>query len=210
MYVDIDAHHGDGVQWAFYQDPRVLTVSFHQDGSTLFPGTGSVAEMGKGDGLGYSVNIPLHPGTDDQVFLEGFHAVVPRLLESFRPDVVVTQLGVDTFWNDPLADLELTTNGFCEVISFMAKHAPAWVALGGGGYSITNVARAWTLAWAVMNDIHLPDELPESMVGPLSSGEGVAPRLRDSERISRRHDECEVNMKQTLRFLENEVFPMVK
>jgi acetoin utilization protein AcuC len=210
MYVDIDAHHGDGVQWAFYQDPRVLTVSFHQDGSTLFPGTGSVAEMGKGDGLGYSVNVPLHPGTDDEVFLGGFHAVVPRLLESFRPDVVVTQLGVDTFWNDPLADLELTTNGFCEVISFMAKQAPAWVALGGGGYSITNVARAWTLAWAVMNDIHLPDELPESMVGPLSSEEGVVPRLRDSERISRRHDECEVYMKQTLRFLEKNVFPLVK
>ena len=104
----------------------------------------------------------------------------PRLLESFRPDVVVTQLGVDTFWNDPLADLELTTNGFCEVVSFMVQHAPSWVALGGGGYSITNVARAWSLAWAIMNDIHLPDDLPESMVGPLSAEEGVAPRLRDS------------------------------
>jgi len=210
MYVDIDAHHGDGVQWAFYQDPRVLTVSFHQDGSTLFPGTGKAAEMGKGQGVGYSVNVPMHPGTDDGVFLEGFHAVVPRLLDSFRPDVVVTQLGVDTFWNDPLADLELTTNGFCQVISFMAKHAPAWVALGGGGYNITNVARAWTLAWAAMNGIHLPDELPESMVGRLCSGEGVVLKLRDSERISRRHDECLVHMKQTLGFLEQEVLPLVK
>jgi len=156
MYVDIDAHHGDGVQWAFYQDPRVLTVSFHQDGNTLFPGTGRVTEMGKGEGVGYSVNVPMHPGTDDGVFLEGFHAVVPRLLESFRPDVVVTQLGVDTFWNDPLADLELTTNGFCEVVSFMVQNAPAWVALGGGGYSVANVARAWSLAWAIMNDAQLP------------------------------------------------------
>jgi len=92
----------------------------------------------------------------------------------------------------------------------MAKHAPAWVALGGGGYSITNVARAWTLAWAVMNGIHLPDELPESMVRPLSSEEGEAPRLRDSERISRRHQECEVHMKETLRFFEKNVFPLVK
>ena len=100
----------------------------------------------------------MDPGTDDRVFLEGFHAVVPRLLK-LQTGVVVTQLGVDPFWNDPLADLELTTNGFCEVVSFMVKHAPAWVALGGGGYSITNVARAWSLAWAIMNDIHLPDDL---------------------------------------------------
>jgi acetoin utilization protein AcuC len=210
MYVDIDAHHGDGVQWAFYQDPRVLTVSFHQDGNTLFPGTGRVTEMGKGEGVGYSVNVPMHPGTDDGVFLEGFHAVVPRLLESFRPDVVVTQLGVDAFWNDPLADLELTTNGFCEVVSFMVQNAPAWVALGGGGYSVANVARAWSLAWAIMNDVHLPDDLPESMAGPLSAEEGVGPKLRDNERVSRRHNECKVHMKETIGFLEKEVFPLVK
>jgi acetoin utilization protein AcuC len=210
MYVDIDAHHGDGVQWAFYQDPRVLTVSFHQDGRTLFPGTGSVTEMGKGEGLGFSVNVPMHPGTDDGVFLEGFQAVVPRLIESFRPDVVVTQLGVDAFWNDPLADLELTTNGFCDVISFMAKHAPAWVALGGGGYSVTNVARAWTLTWAVMNGIDLPDELPESMVDLFSPEEGATPKLRDPERRSLRHEECNGHMKETLRFLEREVLPLIK
>ncbi len=210
LYVDIDAHHGDGVQWAFYQDPRVLTVSFHQDGSTLFPGTGRVTEIGKGEGLGYSVNIPMHPGTDDGVFLEGFHAVVPRLLDSFRPDAVVTQLGVDTFWNDPLADLELTTNGFCEVVSFMAKHAPAWVALGGGGYNITNVARAWCLAWAIMNDVHLPDDLPESMVNPLCSEGGMVPRLRDCKRESRRRDECSEHMMETIGSLERNVFPLIK
>jgi acetoin utilization protein AcuC len=135
--------------------------------------------------------------------------VVPDF-ESFRPDVVVTQLGVDTFWNDPLADLELTTNGFCEVVSFMAKHAPSWVALGGGGYSITNVARAWSLAWAIMNDIDLPNELPGSMAGPLCAEEGSAPRLRDSERKSRRRDQCSEHMKETLRFLEREVLPLVR
>jgi acetoin utilization protein AcuC len=210
MYVDIDAHHGDGVQWAFYQDPRVLTVSFHQDGRTLFPGTGSVHEAGRGEGLGYSVNVPMHPGTDDGVFLEGFRAVVPRLMEKFRPDVVVTQLGVDTFWNDPLADLELTTNGFSEVISFMAERAPAWVALGGGGYSIANVARAWTLAWAMMNEVELPDELPECMAGPLSTEEGSVSKLRDEERRSTRHEMCSLHMQETLRFLDREVFPLVK
>lgn len=166
--------------------------------------------MGKGEGVGYSVNVPMHPGTDDGVFLEGFHAVVPRLFDSFRPDVVVTQLGVDTFWNDPLADLELTTNGFCEVISFMVRHSPAWVALGGGGYNIANVARAWTLAWATMNGIHLSDELPESMVDPLCSEEEVVSRLRDSERISSRHGECGRYMKEAIAFLERNVFPLIK
>lgn len=210
MYVDIDAHHGDGVQWAFYQDPRVLTVSFHQDGSTLFPGTGGVMETGKGEGVGYSVNVPMHPGTDDGVFLEGFHAVVPRLLDSFKPDVVVTQLGVDTFWNDPLADLELTTHGFCEVVSFMVQRAPAWVALGGGGYNVANVARAWSLAWALMNGVRLPEDLPESMAARFSAeGEGV-PRLRDDERVSLRHQSCQAGMKETLRFLEKEVFPLIE
>jgi acetoin utilization protein AcuC len=166
--------------------------------------------MGKGEGAGYSVNVPMHPGADDGVFLEGFHAVVPRLLESFRPDVVVTQLGVDAFWNDPLADLELTTNGFCEVVAFMARNAPAWVALGGGGYSVANVARAWSLAWAIMNDVRLPDDLPESMAGPLSAEEGVASKLRDNERVSRRHEQCKAYMKETVEFLEKNVFPLVK
>ncbi len=209
LYLDIDAHHGDGVQWAFYQDRRALTVSFHQDGSTLFPGTGRAAEMGKGEGLGYAVNVPLLPGTDDEVFLEGFRAVVPRLLESFRPDVIVTQLGVDSFKNDPLADLELTTNGFCEVVSFLVKHAPALLALGGGGYHVGNVARAWTLAWAIMNGLDLPDEVPPSMAGPLSVAGGTS-KLRDGKHKSRNQDACRKQLKETIGYLEKNVFPLIK
>lgn len=89
----------------------------------------------------------------------------------------------------------------------MVQHAPAWVALGGGGYSVANVARDWTLAWAIMNDVHLPDDLPESMAGPLSAEEGVAPKLRDNERVSRRHNECKVHMKETIEYLEKNVVP---
>jgi acetoin utilization protein AcuC len=110
MYLDIDAHHGDGVQWAFYEDSRVLTISFHQDGRSLFPGTGALNEIGEGKGKGYAVNVPMLPGTDDDVFWEGFRLLVPRFMQAFQPDVVVSQLGVDTFLDDPLASLELTTN----------------------------------------------------------------------------------------------------
>ena len=204
LYLDIDAHHGDGVQWAFYEDPRVLTLSFHQDGFTLFPGSGSVSETGKGTGLGYSVNVPMLPGTDDEVFLEGFFAIVPRLLESFRPDVVVSQLGVDSFWNDPLAALELTTNSFCEVVSFLANHAPAWVALGGGGYEIANVARAWTLAWAIMNGVDLSNDLPQDLAPSLAP----ARTLRDPAHAGKRRDACGQRMKEVVSFLEREVFPI--
>lgn len=210
MYLDIDAHHGDGVQWAFYEDPRVLALSFHQDGRTLFPGTGSLREMGKGEGLGYTVNVPMLPGTDDTVFWEGFSAVVPRLLEQYDPDVIVSQLGVDAFRDDPLASLELTTNGFCKVISYLTRHAKAWVALGGGGYNVFNVARAWTLAWSIMNAVDLPENLPESMMGSMAATGGLNRKLRDPEHKSARQRRCAQHMSESVRYLEENVFPMIQ
>ena len=207
MYLDIDAHHGDGVQWAFYDDSRVLTVSFHQDGRTLFPGTGGLNEIGRGNGTGYSINVPMLPGTDDHVFWEGFSSVVPRLMAMFKPDVVVSQLGVDTFQDDPLAALELTTHGFCRVIAYLTQHAPAWVALGGGGYNASNVARAWTLAWAIMNGADLSDELPKSMAGPLSTEGPRGGRLRDREHKSRWREQPQEHMQTCVKHLEKHVFP---
>ena len=109
-YIDIDAHHGDGVQEAFYGTDRVLTISLHESGNYLFPGTGSEHETGRGAGAGSSVNVHLPPETDDELFTRAFRAVVPPLIESFRPDIVVSQLGVDTFRSDPLAHLNVTTN----------------------------------------------------------------------------------------------------
>ncbi len=208
LYLDIDAHHGDGVQWAFYEDPRVLTVSFHQDGRTLFPGTGDVVETGKGEGLGYSVNVPMLPGADDAVFWKGFSEVVPPLMERFRPDVVVSQLGVDTFVDDPLASLEMTTTGFCQVISFLSEYAPAWLALGGGGYDILNVARAWTLAWAIMNGKELPEKLPASASAAPGATMNTV-RLRDGEHVSRRREVCMQRMEEVIRYLEKHVLALL-
>ncbi len=159
-YVDIDVHHGDGVQAAFYDTDRALTISLHQDGRTLFPGTGFAEEVGSGAGRGYSVNLPLPPHTDDEAYLWTFHEVVPPLLERFKPDLVVTQLGVDTHHADPLASLALTTAGHTALFESLDKLAPRWLALGGGGYDISVVPRSWTLAFGVMSGQLFSDELP--------------------------------------------------
>ncbi len=161
-YVDIDAHHGDGVQNAFYDTDQVLTISLHETGRYLFPGTGSVEELGEGKGKGYAVNVPLPPVADDEIFLWAFSEVVPPLLKAFRPDILVTQLGIDTYRSDPLTHLQLTLNGFSTAVRWFWELSLPWVALGGGGYDLTAVPRAWASAWALMNGATPPEELPES------------------------------------------------
>jgi acetoin utilization protein AcuC len=159
-YIDVDVHHGDGVQYAFDDDPQVLTISLHQDGRSLFPGTGFVYETGSGPGEGASFNVPFPAGTDDETYLWAFDQVVPPAVDRFAPDIVVTQLGVDTHASDPLAGLMLTSHGHEAVFRRLAALAPRWLALGGGGYNIEVVPRAWTMALAVMAEIDLPEDLP--------------------------------------------------
>jgi acetoin utilization protein AcuC len=164
-YVDIDAHHGDGVQFAFYKDPQVLTISTHERGDRLFPGTGFVNESGEGAGAGYSVNLPLQPFTDDEVYIQSFEAVVPPLLRAFKPDVVVAQLGIDGHRTDPLTHLAFSVQGFIRAVKRIIECSPRLVALGGGGYDLSNVARAWTWAWAAMNGVEPPTDIPGSFNG---------------------------------------------
>ena len=159
-YVDVDAHHGDGVEYAFYDSDRVLTISIHESGQFLFPGTGSVTDMGIKAGEGFSVNMPLPPSTGDELYLKVFEEIVPPFIEAFSPDILVTQLGVDTFSKDPITHLDLTTACFEELIKRFRSFNVPWVALGGGGYDMSNVSRAWTLAWAAMNAVEAPGEMP--------------------------------------------------
>jgi acetoin utilization protein AcuC len=169
-YVDVDVHHGDGPQAIFYEDPRVLTISLHESGEYLFPGSGFVTERGDGPGEGTKVNVPLHPGTTGQAWLAAFDAVVPPLLRAFRPKVLVTQLGADSHVTDPLAHLRLTTDVYRKTGATL--HALAhevsggrWIATGGGGYQwATVVPRAWTLYFAEMCGADLPDHLPEGWI----------------------------------------------
>jgi acetoin utilization protein AcuC len=154
-YVDIDVHHGDGVQHIFYDDPRVLTVSLHESPLALFPGTGFPDETGGPGAVGSAVNLPLPPGTGDAGWLRAFHAVVPSVLRAFRPQILVTQCGADGHRADPLADLRLSVDG--QRASYLALRALAdelcdgrWVATGGGGYALVEVVpRAWTHLLAV-------------------------------------------------------------
>ena len=173
-YVDIDAHHGDGVQEAFYNDERVLTISIHESGQWLFPGTGSVAEIGEGSGRGFSVNLPLYPYTIDDDYVEAFAQVVPPLVAAFAPDILVTQLGIDSYHNDPLTHLQVTTEGYIETVRQLAGLGLPWLALGGGGYDLSAVARAWTLVYGVMLGTEWPDQLPIAF-----SKEHRVARLRD-------------------------------
>ena len=159
-YVDIDAHHGDGVQHAFYKTNRVLTISVHQDGHTIFPGTGFTDEIGQEEGRGYVVNIPLPAGSRDDVYERVFSEVVFPALDAFTPDVIVTQLGADALLGDHVASLGMSLNMFESYVKRLHTLNTPWLALGGGGYAVENVVRAWTLAWAQMNDVTLPDEIP--------------------------------------------------
>ena len=166
-YVDTDVHHGDGVQWMFYDDPNVLTVSMHESGRYLFPGTGGVKERGQRKGHGYSVNVPLEPFTHDNSFIESFEAVVPEVLRAFGPDLILSQNGCDAHVLDPLAHLSLTTRVYEHVPRRVHELAHElcggrWVATGGGGYDIWRVVpRAWSALWATVSHQDLPDEMPE-------------------------------------------------
>ncbi|WP_242907821.1 acetoin utilization protein AcuC [Actinomadura terrae] len=165
-YVDIDVHHGDGVQDAFYDDPRVLTISLHETPRTLFPGTGFPNESGGPGAAGAAVNVALPPGTGDRPWLRAFEAVVPPLLRRFRPQVLVTQHGADAHALDPLAHLVLSVDG--QRAAYAALHRLAhetaggrWIVTGGGGYELVQVVpRAWTHLLAEASGAPIPPETP--------------------------------------------------
>jgi acetoin utilization protein AcuC len=169
LYIDTDAHHGDGVQWAFYDDPHVLTVSIHETGKYLFPGTGDLSERGTGEGYGYAVNVPLDAFTEDDSFLEVYREVVPKVARGFKPDVILTQNGCDAHAYDPLTHLSCSIGIYQQIprLAHQLAHelcGGRWIAVGGGGYDIWRVVpRAWTLLWSEMTDQPLED-------GPLPAG----------------------------------------
>jgi len=149
LYLDVDVHHGDGVQNAFYDRDDVMTVSFHESGRTLFPGTGFEDEIGTGKGKGYCVNVPLPVGTYDQAYMLAFESIALPLIGAYNPDVIVFELGADALAGDPLAHLQLTNNTYAEIIKHLLGFKKPILAAGGGGYNIGNTVRAWALAWSV-------------------------------------------------------------
>ena len=196
-YVDVDVHHGDGVEHVFWNDPRVLTISLHETGQMLFPGTGFPHDIGGPDAKGYAVNVALPPGTGDGGWLRAFHAVVPPLLRQFEPQVLVTQHGCDSHIEDPLAHLMLTVDG--QRAAYETLHGLAhevcegrWLATGGGGYAVVDVVpRAWTHLLAILagRPLDPSTETPEEWrrhvqtrlgrVAPMRLTDGRTPGYRD-------------------------------
>jgi acetoin utilization protein AcuC len=188
-YVDVDVHHGDGVQAIFYDDPRVLTVSLHETPTRLFPGTGFAYESGGPHARGTAVNVALPSGTTDAGWLRAFHAIVPKVVAEHEPSILVTQHGCDSHRRDPLADLNLSLDG--QRASYLAVAELAdqfcqrrWVSTGGGGYAVLNVVpRAWTHLLAVVSGRPIPPatEVPLAWLeevgerGSLTMSDGVDP-----------------------------------
>ncbi len=177
-YVDVDVHHGDGTQFIFYDDPRVLTCSVHESGAFLFPGTGGIEERGEGAGLGTSVNIPLPPLAGEGPYLRAITEVIVPAVGAFRPQVLVTQNGVDPHHQDPLAHLQITMGTFpvlWRTLHDLARDAAGgrWVALGGGGYNVDVLPRAWALLFAEMVGAELPDPLPTDWLATAQERTGM-------------------------------------
>ena len=149
-FLDIDVHHSDGVQHAFYGRKDILTVSLHESGRTLFPGTGFAEEIGEGEGEGYTVNVPLPVGTYDEAYLLAFRRAAWPIIEAYDPDVVVVEIGMDALAGDPLAHLNLTNNAHADVLIQLRRLNKPILATGGGGYNIPNTVRGWALAWGIL------------------------------------------------------------
>jgi acetoin utilization protein AcuC len=171
LYVDTDAHHGDGVQWSFYDDPNVCTLSIHETGRYLFPGTGHITERGQGSGYGYTFNIPLDAFTEDESWLHAYETSLREVAEFFKPDVIITQNGADSHYYDPLTHLSSTMKIYQEIPKLAHEIAHKycdgkWIAVGGGGYDIWRVVpRAWARIWLEMTEnSNCSGNLPRSWV----------------------------------------------
>jgi hypothetical protein len=159
LYIDIDIHHGDGVEEAFYSTDRVMTLSFHKYGD-FFPGTGDVRDTGVEEGKNYALNFPLHDGLDDESFMSIYEPIVGQIMEVYRPDAVVLQSGADSLTGDRLGCFNLSMRGHALPLRFLKKYNVPILLLGGGGYTIRNVARAWTYETAIALGEELPNDLP--------------------------------------------------
>ena len=161
VYIDIDIHHGDGVEEAFYMTDRVMCVSFHKYGDLFFPGTGGLNDIGKNQGKHYSVNVPLRDGIHDDGFQDIFQTVMSKVMETYRPGAIVLQCGADSLAADRLGCFNLSLDGHADCVKFMKKFGVPLLVTGGGGYTKSNVSRCWTNETAVLLDRKLPKDIPE-------------------------------------------------
>jgi acetoin utilization protein AcuC len=207
-YVDVDAHHGDGVQEAFYRRNDVLTISLHESGKTLFPWGGFENEIGEGPGLGYNVNVSLPAGTYDAAFLMAFDRVVGPLLGAFAPEVIVLELGMDMLAFDPLTHLHLTNNATVDVIRRLLRSNRPILVAGGGGYHVENTVRGWALAWRTFCGEGNEDDFCLGLGGVMLASSEWAGGLRDRELVvtAERRQAVEPALRVAIETVTNNVF----
>lgn len=205
LYIDIDIHHGDGVQEAFYQSNRVLTVSFHKYAGDFFPGTGAVDELGSGLGKYFTLNVPLRDGIDDESYISLFKAVMEPTINTFRPSSIVLQCGADSLGCDRLGTFNLSIAAHGECVRFIKSFNLPTLVLGGGGYRISSVSRCWSYETAVLTGNKVEDALPHThydeyfapdykLHPPLT---GKLPNLNTKESLER----IRVTIREKLRYL---------
>lgn len=209
--IDLDAHHGNGTQDAFYEDNDVLTISIHESGTTLFPGTGSESELGEGEGFGFNVNIPLLSGSDDDVYLFALDSVVPPLIDAFAPDLMVVLLGTDMHRNDPMSHLNVTANGFKKGLEIVRGLSERVIGLGAGGYSISKSPALWVVAFSVFTGRQIVDQFA-GVVGGMMYGpevdlmEFLDERFNVEEGLKKR---CMRAAERVVEFIRKNVFPVL-
>lgn len=208
--VDLDAHHGNGQQDAFFDTDAVLAISTHEDGRTLYPWGGFVEETGSGSGTGYTVNVPLPAGTDDECFVHAFNAVVPPLLQAYAPDVIVLEIGMDILATDPLTHLSMTNNMLTEVLPAITGMGVPILATGGGGYQPDNTARGWALAWTVLCDIDTETDMYVGMGGTFLGSSEWSAGLRDMRSYQHVSEKKAIlaSIDRTVEYLREHVFPV--
>jgi acetoin utilization protein AcuC len=210
LYLDVDVHFGDGVAKAFYDRSDVMTISFHESGRTLFPGTGFEDEIGAGDGKGYCVNVPMPVGTYDKAYMMAFKAIALPLAGAFNPDVMVLQLGADGLAGDPLAHLCLTNNVYADIIHQLLNFNKPIVATGGGGYNIENTVRAWALDWTVLSGADRGLDAHLGAGGIMLESTEWQGGLHDRELLVTKHQQEIVlpQVEATIEKLKTRIFPL--
>ena len=210
LYFDVDVHHGDGVANAFYDRSDVMTISFHQNPKTLFPGTGFENEIGTGEAKGYCVNVPLPVGTYDQAYMKAFEAIALPLMTAYNPDVIVFELGADALAGDPLANLSLTNNVYAEIINHLMSFGKPILATGGGGYNVENTVRAWALAWSIFCGADQGEEMSHAMGGVFLESTEWQAGLRDRALAvaEQQRNAVEPAIEAVVRNIKESIFPI--
>jgi acetoin utilization protein AcuC len=207
--LDVDAHHGDGTQAAFYGCNDVLTISMHESGKTLFPWGGFENEIGAGPGRGFNLNVPLPAETFDEAFLLAFDQVVFPALDAYEPDVLLLELGMDTLAGDPLTHLCLTNNAHVELIQKLLELNRPILVTGGGGYNVEHTVRGWALAWRTFAGEGEEDAFSLGLGGVMLGSSEWAGGLRDHVRhiTDEQRESVETELRGTIQRLKSNIFP---